>query len=370
MQIEIYSCKQGKDGFLITVRENPFYIDGKGGQLGDRGCVGTAKVLAVNAEGILITEALAPGFYDFEIDEARRVDIAENHTAQHLFSGLAWKNFGLETVGFRMGENFTTVDFSTRDIPEETVRTLEWQTNDAIRAAIPVTTRILPHEEALAAEGLRRAIKDKVTGDVRFVAIGDIDLSACAGFHTENTKDIRLLKVLQRENIHGETSRFYLLAGKRAISDYFEKHEILRDICHQFSCREKEAQTFIEKALTEKKNNESELRLLADRYAELLAAKLKKDAHEDGAPALLFYKEIPTAAFYLGKYVDLANTVLVTGVGDSYTIQSTCRDCKDMVRRLCQADSRIKGGGNAVRGNFKAPVGEKELLDLLKSVLK
>ena len=89
-----------------------------------------------------------------------------------------------------MAEEYTSVDLDSNTISEETIKELENKANEVIRKAIELKIYTLNHEEALKIEGLRKAIKDKVTGDVRFVEIPDIDLGACAGFHVENTKDV------------------------------------------------------------------------------------------------------------------------------------------------------------------------------------
>ena len=90
-----------------------------------------------------------------------------------------------------MAEEYTTVDLDSNTISDETIEALEFKANEIIEKAIQLKIYIMNHEDAMKVEGLRKAIKDKVTGDVRFVEIPEVDLGACAGFHVENTKDIR-----------------------------------------------------------------------------------------------------------------------------------------------------------------------------------
>ena len=222
MKVEILNCEKIKEGYIIKLNDGngPFYIDGKGGQLGDRGTLGESNVLEVK-DGSIITDKEVPlGEQEYTIDMERRKDIACQHTAQHLFSALAYNDYQLNTVGFRMAEEYTTVDLDSNTISEETITELENKANEIIRKAIELKIYTLNHEEALKIEGLRKAIKDKVTGDVRFVEIPEIDLGACAGFHVENTKDIKLFKILSHEKIKGNYTRFFFIAGDRAIKDY------------------------------------------------------------------------------------------------------------------------------------------------------
>ena len=168
MKVEILNCEKIKEGYIIKLNDGngPFYIDGKGGQLGDRGTLGESNVLEVK-DGSIITDKEVPlGEQEYTIDMERRKDIACQHTAQHLFSALAYNDYQLNTVGFRMAEEYTTVDLDSNTISEETITELENKANEIIRKAIELKIYTLNHEEALKIEGLRKAIKDKVTGDV------------------------------------------------------------------------------------------------------------------------------------------------------------------------------------------------------------
>ena len=222
MKVEVLSCEKIKEGYIVKLKDGnePFYIDGKGGQLGDRGTIGESIVLEVKDGSILVDKEVALGEQECSINMERRKDIASQHTAQHLFSALAYNDYQLNTMGFRMAEEYTTVDLDSNTITEETIKELENKANEVIRRAIELKIYTLNHEEAMKIEGLRKAIKDKVTGDVRFVEIPDTDLGACAGFHVENTKDIKLFKILSHEKIKGNYTRFFFIAGDRALKDY------------------------------------------------------------------------------------------------------------------------------------------------------
>ena len=86
------------------ILNSPFYVDGKGGQLGDRGRIFDANIIEVKENIVVLDKELEDGEYTYFIDEKRREDIRQQHTAQHIFSAEAYNNFGLNTVGFRMAE--------------------------------------------------------------------------------------------------------------------------------------------------------------------------------------------------------------------------------------------------------------------------
>ena len=98
------------------VLNSPFYVDGKGGQLGDRGTIAEANIVEVKENIVILDKNLEDGEYTYSIDEKRQEDIRQQHTAQHIFSAEAYNNFGLNTVGFRMAEEYTTVDLDQKDI--------------------------------------------------------------------------------------------------------------------------------------------------------------------------------------------------------------------------------------------------------------
>lgn len=371
MKVEVLSCEKIKEGYIVKLKDGnePFYIDGKGGQLGDRGTIGESIVLEVKDGSILVDKEVALGEQECSINMERRKDIASQHTAQHLFSALAYNNYQLNTMGFRMAEEYTTVDLDSNTITEETIKELENKANEVIRRAIELKIYTLNHEEAMKIEGLRKAIKDKVTGDVRFVEIPDTDLGACAGFHVENTKDIKLFKILSHEKIKGNYTRFFFIAGDRALKDYAFKHELSKELCHIFSCKDHEILTMLNKSLEEKKKIETEMKMIASEFSELLGEKLMKEAEEINGYKFIIYVGDKTTVQYLPRHINPEEYLLITGSEDSYSIISNKINCKDFLKELTSANNNIKGGGNQIKGNFKGKISKEELKKQLETFL-
>lgn len=371
MKVEVLSCEKIKEGYIVKLKDGnePFYIDGKGGQLGDRGTIGESIVLEVKDGSILVDKEVALGEQECSINMERRKDIASQHTAQHLFSALAYNDYQLNTMGFRMAEEYTTVDLDSNTITEETIKELENKANEVIRRAIELKIYTLNHEEAMKIEGLRKAIKDKVTGDVRFVEIPDTDLGACAGFHVENTKDIKLFKILSHEKIKGNYTRFFFIAGDRALKDYAFKHELSKELCHIFSCKDHEILTMLNKSLDEKKKIETEMKMIASEFSELLGEKLMKEAEEINGYKFIIYVGDKTTVQYLPKHINPEEYLLITGSEDSYSIISNKINCKDFLKELTSVNNNIKGGGNQIKGNFKGKISKEELKKQLETFL-
>ena len=371
MKVEVLSCEKIKEGYIVKLKDGnePFYIDGKGGQLGDRGTIGESIVLEVKDGSILVDKEVALGEQECSINMERRKDIASQHTAQHLFSALAYNDYQLNTMGFRMAEEYTTVDLDSNTITEETIKELENKANEVIRRAIELKIYTLNHEEAMKIEGLRKAIKDKVTGDVRFVEIPDTDLGACAGFHVENTKDIKLFKILSHEKIKGNYTRFFFIDGDRALKDYAFKHELSKELCHIFSCKDHEILTMLNKSLDEKKKIETEMKMIASEFSELLGEKLMKEAEEINGYKFIIYVGDKTTVQYLPRHINPEEYLLITGSENNYSIISNKINCKDFLKELTSANNNIKGGGNQIKGNFKGKISKEELKKQLETFL-
>ena len=335
------------------VLNSPFYVDGKGGQLGDRGTIAEANIVEVKENIVILDKNLEDGEYTYSINEKRQEDIRQQHTAQHIFSAEAYNNFGLNTVGFRMAEEYTTVDLDQKDISKEVIEKLEELVNKDIKADILVEEEIYTNEEAHKFENLRKAIKEKIKGDVRFIKIGDVDICACAGFHVSRTSEIEIFKIINHENIKGNYTRFYFLAGDRAKNDYNKKHDIIKKITNTFSCKDDEILEMLDKSLKEKASVTAELKSLGMRYAELMAKDFENTFIDYKDFKILIYNEDENLVGILPKFINLDKFLLLIGYNTSYTLMSNIYDCKEIIINIVKNFPNIKGGGGKNKGNIK-----------------
>ena len=327
------------------VLNSPFYVDGKGGQLGDRGTIAEANIVEVKENIVILDKNLEDGEYTYSIDEKRQEDIRQQHTAQHIFSAEAYNNFGLNTVGFRMAEEYTTVDLDQKDISKEVIEKLEELVNKDIKADILVEEEIYTNEEAHKFENLRKAIKEKIKGDVRFIKIGDVDICACAGFHVSRTSEIEIFKIINHENIKGNYTRFYFLAGDRAKNDYNKKHDIIKKL-----------------------SVKAELKSLGMRYAELMAKDFENTFIDYKDFKILIYNEDENLVGILPKFINLDKFLLLIGYNTSYTLMSNIYDCKEIIINIVKNFPNIKGGGGKNKGNIKLDkaYNRNELIEIIK----
>jgi len=350
------------------VLNSPFYVDGKGGQLGDRGTIAEANIVEVKENIVILDKNLEDGEYTYSIDEKRREDIRQQHTAQHIFSAEAYNNFGLNTVGFRMAEEYTTVDLDQKDISKEVIEKLEELVNKDIKVDILVEEEIYTNEEAHKFENLRKAIKEKIKGDVRFIKIGDVDICACAGFHVARTSEIEIFKIINHENIKGNYTRFYFLAGDRAKNDYNKKHDTIKKLTNTFSCKDDEILEMLDKSLKEKASVTAELKSLGMRYAELMVKDFKNTFIDYKNFKILIYNEDENLVGILPKFVNLDKFLLLIGYNTSYTLMSNIYDCKEIIINIVKNFPNIKGGGGKNKGNIKLDkaYSRNKLIEIIK----
>lgn len=212
----ILACEPAKNGWEILLDRTIFYPTG-GGQPCDLGQIGQAQVLDVRERGdevVHLADAPLPVGQEVEcaIDWTRRLDLTQQHSGEHLVSGIIHARFGFENVGFHMGSDVITIDFSG-ELTLQALAEVELAANEAVWADIP--TKIW-YPDPSELKTLPYRSKKELTGAVRLVQFGGIDLCACCGTHVERTGEIGLIKLLSTTRFHSG-SRVELLCGGRAL---------------------------------------------------------------------------------------------------------------------------------------------------------
>ncbi len=258
-----------KDGFAVVLDQTAFFPEG-GGQYPDVGTLNGIPVTDVQEKnGVIfhtVSEALPVGAtVSGEIDGVRRFDFMQQHSGEHIFSGLAHSRFGATNVGFHLGLSVMTIDL---DVPlsEEDILGLETSANECVYQNLPIEITY-PTAEELAVLPYRS--KKELTGKVRIVTIPGYDICACCGTHVARTGEIGLIKIVSFQNYKGGT-RLTMLCGKRALSDYQRRTHDVTEVTTRLSVKPEElssAVSRLENEITNHKITESALR------RELFAAK-------------------------------------------------------------------------------------------------
>ncbi len=218
----------------VVLDATAFFPEG-GGQYADPGVLAGYPVVDVRErDGVIthildtretpVSDALFPGaVVNGELDRAIRLVRMQNHTAEHILSGLIHRDFGYANVGFHLGDGDVTLDFDGV-LTREQLDALEDEANRLIAANLPVRASY-PTAEALAT--MRYRAKLDLTEHVRIVEIGEgeqlIDRCACCAPHVSRTGEIGLVKLLDFMHYKGGV-RIHMLAGSWALVDYRRRY--------------------------------------------------------------------------------------------------------------------------------------------------
>ncbi len=232
----VTGCTQTEKGFEVTLDATAFYPEG-GGQACDLGTLGNAQVLDVQErDGQVIhlcDGPLAPGeTVAGSIDWERRFDLMQQHTGEHILSGLIYEEFGWHNTGFHVGKDGMEVDFDGPVSPEELTR-LEQAANAIVWENRPVNSW-LPTPEELPHVDYRT--KKALDWPVRIVEVPGVDTCACCGIHVAATGEVGLIKILSSVKFH-QGVRLVMVCGKRAYDHLSAVYKQNRLVSQAFSAR-------------------------------------------------------------------------------------------------------------------------------------
>ncbi len=213
----VVSCEPEKDHWAVVLDQTAFYPEG-GGQPGDTGTLDSVRVLDTHARGEeIVHDCDAPlpvcSAVQGTIDWARRFDYMQQHSGEHIVSGIIHRRFGYENVGFHMGADMVTIDFSGM-LTMDDVREIEREANEAVWANLPIVVSWVDGEEK--ANAVYRS-KKPISGVLRLVSIPAIDVCACCGTHVSMTGEIGLVKIFTCQKFH-DGVRLEMLCGRKAYS--------------------------------------------------------------------------------------------------------------------------------------------------------
>ncbi len=216
----VLSCTQEGEAWAVTLDRTAFYPEG-GGQPADRGTLGGADVLDVHEKGGQVVHRLSAPLAVGEtvtgqVDLARRLEMSQQHTGEHILSGTLHAMFGAENVGFHIGQDYLTMDTSV-PISDEGLAEAEARANRVIWQDVPVEA-VWHSKEALA--DLTYRSKKELEGPVRIVTVPGADCCACCGTHVERTGQVGMVKIIDWQNYKSGV-RLFVVCGVRALR-YFE----------------------------------------------------------------------------------------------------------------------------------------------------
>ena len=349
-QARVVSCLEGKaHTYEVELDRTGFYPEG-GGQPSDTGYLNDIRVLEVHEKDGRIfhftTEPVLEGTQvKGTVDWEKRYSNMQQHSGEHLLSGLIHHHFGFDNVGFHMGKDEVTIDFNGV-LTMEQLEQMEERANDMIYENLPIL-EAWPSPEELKTIPYRS--KKELTGEVRIIEIPGGDICACCGTHVRTTGEIGMIKVLGMIHYKGGV-RISILCGKKALEDYRKKQKQVTDLSVLLSAKPEQVVEAVKKL---KKDNGMKDGIQNRLYQQLFALKL---AHlpEAGSPLCLWEEELEpvqlrrlcTMLYEQGK----GNRVLVCSGEEGqyqYAMGSSICDMREMSKRM---NERLNGrGGGSVQ---------------------
>lgn len=235
----VTACEEVKDHFHIALDQTAFFPEG-GGQSGDTGSLNGIPVFDTHEKNGEIwhdtREALPMGTaVTGELDWDKRFSKMQQHSGEHIVSGLVHARFGYDNVGFHLGDQDVTLDFNG-PLTKEELQEIELAANQVIWKNLPIQVTY-PSKEELAALDYRSKIE--IEGQVRIVTIPGVDVCACCAPHVHHTGEIGLIKLTDLM-VHRGGVRLTLKAGDRALRDYQEKETGVKAVSVLLSSKEAE----------------------------------------------------------------------------------------------------------------------------------
>ena len=269
---EVVSCRPCDNGYEAVLDRTAFFPEG-GGQAADTGVIDGIRVYDVQEKGEQIFHYLEGELEEGktvtgQIDWDKRFSRMQQHSGEHIVSGIVHARFGYDNVGFHLNDELCTLDLSG-PLTKEELREVENAANEAVFANVPVQISY-PSKEKLKTLDYRSKIE--IDGQVRIVTIPGYDVCACCAPHVYFTGEIGLIKLVQSQNYKGGI-RITMLCGRRALKDYQQKEESVKAIMGSLSAKEELIAEAVERVKEECTQLKSEL---AETRYQILEAQAEK----------------------------------------------------------------------------------------------
>lgn len=375
--LEEFECKvtdlyTDEQYIYVETDRTAFFPEG-GGQTSDRGFLGEAYVENVqivdgkilhfvenNEENVkkLQNSTILKG----KIDMKKRFSDMQQHSGEHIVSGIICSSFNYNNVGFHLGTEVVTLDFDG-ELSREDIDRIEFLANKAIWDNKEILVHF-PSDEELKSIGYRSKIE--IEGQTRLVEIPGIDVCACCAPHVKMTGEIGIIEIVNFERYKGGT-RISILCGERALRDIRHKLEENRKVSVLTSSKQIETSLFVEKLKEDKEKADYQIVGL---QRELLS--LKAEAISTEEKIIIFDNNLQGKLLsdFALSIMEKAENFAACFCGESgsykYCIVSSKTDLRDMCKALNGAFCG-RGGGKPqiVQGSLSGS--EADIKDFLRS---
>ena len=305
------------------------------------------------------------------IDWNHRFSNMQQHTGEHIFSGLVNSKFGYDNVGFHLSDSEVTMDYNGV-LNADDIKELELRANQAIWDNLEVYCEF-PEADKLSEIPYRS--KKELEGDVRIVTIPGVDICACCAPHVLRTGEIGILKVVGLQNYKGGV-RVNILCGKRALEYIQGEHEIVSELSNTLTTSSDKVITSVKRAFEDNASLKVELNKARESLIDVEVAEICSSENETREDIFLI-KDDTYDSNMMRKFVNaLAEKKSgycgifagAEGTGYRFIIASGTagKDCKELLGKLKEACD-VKGGGSPkmIQGSLTTSSIEAVLHDYL-----
>ncbi len=246
----VLSCVKNGNTYEIILDKTAFFPEG-GGQNADKGCIGDAPVFDVQEKENSIVhfsnrEVSVGKEYTCKIDWNLRFKRMQEHSGEHIISGIVHSLYGYDNIGFHMDDDVITIDFNG-ELDRNQLNEVELKANNAVWDNIDIQCYI-PEPSQLSVLDYRSKLE--LTENVRLVKIGDVDLCACCAPHVSKTGEIGVIKILDFMRHRGGI-RLTAKCGEDALFDYRDKYKNVYEISQLLSAKQNETSNAVERVKNE-----------------------------------------------------------------------------------------------------------------------
>ena len=361
----VLSCEEKDGAYFVVLDKTAFFPEG-GGQDADKGKIGDADVLDVQIKGDIIFHKLEKPLeigltVDCSIDWEKRFSRMQNHTGEHIVSGVIHSLFGYNNVGFHMNDTLVTLDVDG-PLNDDDIKKVELKSNKAIYENKNIKA-IYPTAEELPNYDYRSKLD--ITEGVRLIEIEDYDLCACCAPHVAKTGEIGIIKIIGYIP-YKKGTRIEMLCGLLAFNDYSNLHSTNKAVMNMLSAKRFEIAESVERIQGELGNARAENKKLMSELATL-----KMEKHLNGNRVCVFidsvsYDELRNCSntlieeyeyCYLFSNTDNDNYI--------YVVSSKENNVRELVQNLNKTFNG-KGGGRDTYAQGKITGTKDEILAYFK----
>lgn len=360
-EAEVVSCKEetkeGATTYQIVLDQTLFFPE-EGGQSPDLGTIEKIAVVDVQIKGGIITHTTEAPLsigqkVQGHVDWQHRFSNMQQHSGEHIFSGLVHNAYGYNNVGFHLSDQVVTMDFDGVLTTEQAAQ-IEKKANEVIVRNLPIEVTY-PSKEELSQLDYRSKIE--IEGQVRIITIPGVDVCACCAPHVRLTGEIGILKIVSLQSYKGGV-RISILCGFRALADYRQRLHVISQLSNLLSSNQEALVENVTKLKDGSQALRQELNLAKQEYMQLKAAQIPAEQ----ADVLLFEQDVDAATMRITVNMLVEKHSGICGVfagsdseGYRFIIGSKNVDVRatmEVLKKECNA----RGGGSAsmIQGSVSA----------------